>query len=243
MNKKISLSIVILLICIAFAFYIGTWFSGKNSVPSDFKHKYDSATAIIKAQHTLMLTNQKTKDSLRLKEKDLKFKQDSTAEEGHRQKAFLAAKRKELVVKWTNSNEKTIGEEMTKRFKDSHPAPLFDSSVGPDVVIGKNVSIHFLDRDEEATGLTVDLKTTEAQLSLSLSRITNLLELGDKAKLDSAAQQTIIDTQADVISNKDKEALEVKKQAKKDLNKQKLQKWVATGVAAIMTYLAIHASQ
>lgn len=238
-NRNTPINILILLICIGFAFYIGTWFTDKDKVPSQYKYKYDSLTFVVKTQKNIMTDNQLIKISLQQKEKGLKYKEDSIAEAGEIQKIHLEAKRKELSEKWRRSSENEIAEEMTSRFKQAHPAPLFDTSKDGDVIIGKNVSIHFLERDEEVEAISKELKAVDAQLSFARSRISNFGQQLQASRVDSIALSTIIASKESAIFLNEREKIDSDKKHKKELNKQKVQKWVSVVVAGVMTYLAI----
>jgi hypothetical protein len=244
MDKSIKIGLVVLAMCIALSFYIGSWIGHKNvDVSSNFKHKYDSLTAVIKQQENVMLENEKLKDSLRANEKTFKYKQDSMRDELEYQKAYQQSRQKELITKWNNASQAEIAKIMTDKFEQAHPAPLFDSAtLGPDVTIGKNVAIHFLDRDQKLIDADFNMKNVKIQLSLSFSRINNLLELVETAKVDSAAQKVIINSQKVSLATKDQEIEANKKQAKKDKRRQQVKVAVVTVYGVAMTVIAILAA-
>lgn len=215
-------------------------------VSSEYKHKYDSLQAVIKTNDKIMIHNNIVKDSLKAREHELNYKADSIKEAGKIQEANLKARREELRKVRLKKSVEEVAKEMTEVFKEAHPAPLFDSTVGPDITIGKNVGIHFLERDEEVEDLQMKLANTEELLSVKVSTIVNLKVQLDKAKIDSVAMQNKFVASVATTSLRDDEIKDLKKEHKKELRKQKVQKVVAVvvaGAVVVGTFVLVLLSQ
>jgi len=223
-----KITIVLLVIFVAFSFYIGTWFGSKDKVPSSYKHKYDSLQTSIKSQDKIMIDNNKVKDSLKRARHELKFKSDSVKQAGIIQEKNLKARREALIQHWIKSPADTIAKELTKRFVEAHPAPLFDST---NVTVDKNVGIHFLERDEEATDLEMKLANTEELLKIETNTTANLTAQLERAKVDSLALNNKFVASQETVLLRDDEIKDIKKEHRRELRRQKVQKVVVTVIA------------